>query len=246
MMPGYVVDKYLVTSDTGDVILATTKKGSKKVILKKIEKNKLTLRAISNQIRAGVALSNHPNIAKLLGHHDDGKHCILVFEYVEGKDLFQWIVDNNHTPMKESVARSLLKQLVDALEYTHSQGIAHMDIKLENVLYNEISGKVKLIDFGLCEKLSPACRKWAGTWFDFSIDFPLINVVAFDLFRDYACPCILKRHPFSNAAADVWSLGTLLYSLLFGMVSRYTWCRYDPLTRYQNCSYHSLERKERT
>lgn len=197
-MPNFEVHKVLDSSSVGAVFLALKDK-STKVVLKRIQKTPNTARLIVNEIRAGQALSNHPNVAKLLSYHQETPYCYLVFEYIEGVDLFTWLEENDNYPMPESLARSVFVQLVQALRYCHSKGIAHMDLKLENVLFDEKSGKATLIDFGLSEKLSANCKKWCGTW-------------------DYTCPSILRRESFSNAAADVWSLGTLLFVLLYGML----------------------------
>jgi serine/threonine-protein kinase len=54
-------------------------------------------------------------------------------------------------PFDERLARHIFVQVIKALEYCHSKGICHRDVKLENLLLNE-AGMVKLIDFGIARK----------------------------------------------------------------------------------------------
>lgn len=200
--------KLLSSSGEGEVYLARHKGNGKKVILKRIA-NEINSKghrrpcAIAiNEIRALKTLKRHSNIARLLFHFKDDTSMYLVIKYFKGLDLFHWFAKNHFQPMKESTAKKVLVQLIAALEYAHQHGIAHMDLKLENVVFNEKSHRIKLIDFGLAEPTSQQCTTWCGT-------------------KDYVCPSILRRVPYSNVLADVWSLGTLLFILLYGMVH---WC----------------------
>jgi serine kinase len=102
------------------------------------------------------------------------------------------------TPLPESTARKIFRQIVEVMTYCHSQGIAHLDLKLENILLSS-SGKIFLIDFGLCE-IQQTTRRPSDSFVG-SID--------------YASPEILDRKPFDSFKADIWSLGTLLYCLVF-------------------------------
>jgi 5'-AMP-activated protein kinase, catalytic alpha subunit len=81
-------------------------------------------------------------------------------EFVEGGDLFDAI--SNASKLSEDVTKQYFSQIVLGLEYLHSQGITHRDMKPENILIGE-GGKIKIADFGLGnffreeEKLRTAC-----------------------------------------------------------------------------------------
>ena len=72
----------------------------------------------------------------------------IAMEYIEGGDLFDFLKDNfGQRGMGESFARLVMRDVLCSLEYIHSKGVVHRDVKLENLLVDEQMG-VKLIDFG--------------------------------------------------------------------------------------------------
>lgn len=70
--------------------------------------------------------------------------------------MFQYL-DKRDFKISEDRARSIAHQIASALYYLHSYGIAHRDIKLENILMSETSddSELKLVDFGLSKILGP-------------------------------------------------------------------------------------------
>jgi len=101
----------------------------------------------------------------------------------------------------ESEARRLFSQLLSALAYLHDRSIAHADIKLDNILYEESQNKVKLVDFG-SSALDPASRPPAGLCGTFAYMSPELVSEAAD--TDYY-------------KADVWALGVALYVASTGL-----------------------------
>ena len=67
-------------------------------------------------------------------------------EYCSGGDLFDHIVEN--TKVENQDAARIFLQILDAIEYMHSQGVSHRDLKPENMLLDQ-NRNVKIIDFGL-------------------------------------------------------------------------------------------------
>jgi calcium-dependent protein kinase len=73
----------------------------------------------------------------------------MVTEICTGGELFDKIIDKGH--FSEEEARVIFKQMVQSLNYCHSQKVAHRDLKPENFLFSnkEKDSQIKLIDFGL-------------------------------------------------------------------------------------------------
>ena len=91
---------------------------------------------------------DHPNIRQVYGYGYIGdRHCI-VMEYLEGDDLEALLQAGRRFTDEE--LRRWWNQTVDALNYTHSLGIAHRDIKPSN-LFLDKKGNVKLLDFGIAK-----------------------------------------------------------------------------------------------
>ncbi|KAG0204259.1 hypothetical protein BGX28_003754 [Mortierella sp. GBA30] len=115
-------------------------------------------------------------------------------------DLFECI--EHHSKFTESQARVIIKQIVDCVYYLNSRGICHRDIKDENIVIDN-DFVVKLIDFGS------------------AVIIPKPQGKLFDRFYgtiNYASPEILKGEKYRAEAAEIWSLGILLYTVLYGEV----------------------------
>jgi len=197
-IPGYTVEKKIGNGSFGDVWLARKEDdvsaNPQYFVVKKIAKDKMKMA----EVQAGEML-DHPNIVKYYGHLDDDTCHYLVLEYIKGMDLFSFMEERNFEPLPEYLARKIFSQLASAVHYCHQKGVAHHDLKLENVLIDpENNHKVKLIDLGLCkieEEDTASCVDVCGS-------------------VDYISPEILEELPYSAQKSDVWSLGVILYCLL--------------------------------
>ncbi|KAF9918091.1 hypothetical protein FBU30_000376 [Linnemannia zychae] len=115
-------------------------------------------------------------------------------------DLFECI--EHHSKFSESQARMIFKQIVECVDYLNSRGICHRDIKDENIVIDN-DFRVKLIDFGS------------------AVIIPKPQGKLFDRFYgtiNYASPEILKGEKYRAESAEIWSLGILLYTILYGEV----------------------------
>jgi len=141
----------------------------------------------------------------------------LVYEYVEGQDLFSFIEQRDFQPLNEEFVKKIFSQLVNTLDYLHQLGICHRDLKMENVMIDR-SGKLFLIDFDLCSFCSPneLCKTYCGT-------------------PAYAPAEIVAKSPYSPFLADVYSLGVLLYSMLYAHYP------FNLLDRFQALVSHQKE-----
>merc|ERR1719359_1585275 len=153
----------------------------------------------------------HKNIISIKGHgQGTDRHSHLYFIFMElagGGELFDQVIDRGANAMPEATARAFFNQMLDGVAYCHLAGVAHRDLKLENVLLNE-AGVVKLIDFGLSH-VYPR-DKAAGT---IDRSRPLRDVCGS---KSYAAPEVLAAQGYDGFAADMWSLGVCLFAMLSG------------------------------
>ncbi len=98
-----------------------------------------------------LASLNHPNIGHIYGLEEAEGQKALVLELVEGPTLADRI---KHGPIPVAEALPIAKQIAEALEAAHEQGVIHRDLKPANVKVKD-DGTVKVLDFGLAEAFQP-------------------------------------------------------------------------------------------
>ncbi|CAN6338863.1 unnamed protein product [Urochloa humidicola] len=143
----------------------------------------------------------HPNVLRLHEVLATRAKVYLVMELAPGGDLLSRLASLPRRRLPEHAARRVFAQLAAALAYCHARGVAHRDVKLQNVLLLD-SGVIKVSDFGLSAlpdtlrddgRLHTACGTPA-----------------------YAAPEVLRRKSYDGAKADAWSCGVILFVLLAG------------------------------
>jgi len=137
----------------------------------------------------------HQNICRLYQVVETKRDIFLILEYCEQGEMFDYIVTKNK--LSEPEARYFFRQLVQAISYTHRQGYAHRDLKPENLLLKGDLRLLKVIDFGLSSRTGKQLDTYCGS-------------------LCYAAPEIIMNRPYSGPAADIWSMGVLLYILVTG------------------------------
>ncbi|XP_067671889.1 testis-specific serine/threonine-protein kinase 2-like [Haliotis asinina] len=138
----------------------------------------------------------HPNIVDVYAVFETDKYTLTVMELVEGGSLLDLLAQESN--LSEQRVKLIFSQLVEAVNACHQVGIAHRDLKLENVLL-DLDGNIKLSDFGLCicQDQRVSNNVFCGT-------------VA------YSSPEVLTGRGYDAFKLDIWSLGVILYSLVCG------------------------------
>jgi serine/threonine protein kinase len=134
---------------------------------------------------------------KIHNYTEDEKYFIIVMESPKNCiDLWDFISINGS--LKERLAQYFIMQILDTLVNMRTLGVLHRDIKDENILIDQSTYQLKVIDFG------------AGTHFtdDYLTDFQGTRV--------YSPPEWIASQRYVGDEATVWSLGILLYNMVYG------------------------------
>jgi protein-serine/threonine kinase len=149
-----------------------------------------------NEYKIGSQL-NHPNIMRTIDIDEESK--LLMFEHIIGTDLLDYLNLNSCTNGEYLITS--FYHVLHALEYMHDIGIAHRDIKVENILLGKEGKDVKVIDFGQ------------------SIEFKKNDnyQYAYDLCgtEGYFPPEYYNQPEYMPDKVDVWCCGVVLYNLVF-------------------------------
>lgn len=148
-------------------------------------------------------LFDHPNIPKV---YYMTKHT-LVMEYLPGKDLYYHIVSKTLSDRKDldtsrREIKNIFTQLCKCISYVHSLNYVHCDLKPENIMYDQLTAHIKIIDWGFAKKVEEIDHRDArGSLFYVAPE------VVFD---------IDSRH--IGKENDVWALGIILYVVSSGFM----------------------------
>lgn len=134
----------------------------KQIVIKSINKDRDCAHMIDREVVAGQQLS-HKNICKYFARFEDADQDYLAFEFIEGSfvkkilnlihagtDLFKYYRERNFVPFTDKEAHYIFRQIAKAVMNCHDNNVAHLDIKLDNIMIDPKTHKAKLIDFGLC------------------------------------------------------------------------------------------------
>ena len=160
------------------------------------KKNIFSLNKIKNEVKIMSKLRKHNNIVKLFELFETEDHYCLVMENIVGGNLLNAINKMNKIP--ENLAKIIFKQLIKTLQYIHSNGIVHRDIKPDNILL-DLDNTIKICDFGV-SKIIPEgqlIRDSCGT-------------------PAFVAPEILLDYPYDPYPTDIWSSGVVLYAMTTG------------------------------
>jgi len=152
----YLLERCLGSGAMGSVFLAKHKELQKKFALKLIQHSGLSDPAYLARFRIeakALGKLQHPNIVQVTDYGVDSRNSglpYLVMEYLEGTTLFHYLREKGHLSIEEALP--LLESIASAVDYAHSCGVLHRDLKSKNIfLVQDFSGlqQVKILDFGL-------------------------------------------------------------------------------------------------
>ena len=200
------IDEYIITSELGigsyaSVKLGIHKETKNKFAIKIYDKNMINdddkKYTIKNEIFILNQLDNE-NVMKLYDVIETNRYLYLIMEYINGISLLDFIQKQKNHRIDENKCKELFYQIVKGILYCQNENICHRDIKLENILI--VNNKIiKIIDFGFAIK----CNRneyqefFCGTVY-------------------YMPPEIVNKQRYIPFYSDIWSLGVLLYAMIFG------------------------------
>ncbi|ESQ56145.1 hypothetical protein EUTSA_v10025228mg [Eutrema salsugineum] len=156
---------------------------------------------IIREIEAMRRLHHHPNVLKIHEVMATKTKIYLVVELATGGELFEKILRFGR--LNEPAARRYFQQLASALTFCHRDGIAHRDVKPQNLLLDK-QGNLKVSDFGL--SALPEHRSSTG----------MLHTACGT--PAYTAPEVIAQRGYDGAKADSWSCGVFLFVLLAGYV----------------------------
>ena len=159
-----------------------------------------------------LASLNHPNIAHLYGFEDAAGTHALVMELVPGPTLADRIAEG---PLALRDALPIARQIADALEAAHEQGVIHRDLKPANIKIKD-DGSVKVLDFGLAKALTAEAGSGAAD----PSNSPTLTARATQMgmilgTAAYMSPEQARGRPVDRRA-DIWAFGCVFYEMLTG------------------------------
>ena len=241
-----ILEKCIGKGSYGEVYITSKKGSTLKFATKKFERDHLegteAMKYLKNEIIILQHLK-HPNIVKYEDIKKTKKHFYIVMEYCNGGELSKALEkyqEKYKKPFSQEIVQYLMRQIISAFKYIHSQKIIHRDIKLENILVNfeneqdkeelnMMKATVKIIDFGFACQISKSGLQYSTLGSPINMD-----------------PIILKklnsrgkkaRQLGYDQKADIWSLGTICYEMLIGKSAFDAEDMQELVTKIENGTY---------
>jgi len=206
-LPKQVSDDYTLSGEVlaasnGKVQLATSNLNPKETfVVKEFDLKHMSASAqyhLKGELSVFLCM-DHPHVARLVDVYECPEQLNLVMEHISGGELF----DRAHhvKSFSDFDAADAIRQILSAVNYIHSHGMVHRDLKLENILYDSKDGQhLKLIDFGFSKFCNPLSRMHTSCG---TVHFVAPEVVD-------------SSFPMYTSKCDVWSVGVITYVLLSG------------------------------
>ena len=208
----YRIDERLNEGGMGTVYRAThvlmEKTVAIKVLRPSLAADEKIVARFSREARAASRIS-HPNTLSVTDFGEDENGVVfLVMEFLSGRTLKQLIRDEGPLPLTRVV--EIVRQVGDALNAAHQQGVVHRDLKSDNImLLDTVAGDhAKVLDFGIAKINEPEGRDTG------SLTAPNLVIGT----PQYMSPEQCSQETEIDSRSDIYSLGVILYEMLVGHV----------------------------
>ncbi|CAO3688101.1 unnamed protein product [Rhizopus stolonifer] len=171
-----------------------------KILLKSPDLQQLQLQQLEMDIQSQL---KHPHLLALHRATQDQDYLYMIMELCDQGDLFDFVIKDQNLVRDQDLIKTWFCQILDAVDHMHQQGLYHRDLKLENILLQSETDTVcKVADFGLATRERYSLEFGCGS----------TSYLAPEHFEDDGTDLV----PYDAAASDVWSLGILLLTFMFG------------------------------
>ena len=203
-------DEKLGEGMTGAVFKAHVKSSGQEVAIKNVRKNLVRdVKALLKEITL-LAQCDHPNIVRIIGSAEDRHNVYMALEVCTGGAMLDTLMSSATHHFEEEQVGRMAVMMFRAIEYCHSHGIAHRDLKLDNWLFEKPDGELKLIDFGLSKKFYSGDYDHNG----------MMRMTSFLGTPGFVAPEMQQTHLGERSEytteVDIWSLGVIVFALLSG------------------------------
>jgi hypothetical protein len=207
----FILGRTLGTGANSKVKIAENKNTGDKVAIKILKKSETSndakfLELVLTEVKTMSTLS-HGNIVNFLEYNENGvvkkadgrevQVIYIVLELATGGELFDYVSTTGR--FNEPIARFYMKQMIDALNYVHTQGVTHRDMKPENLLFDGFFN-LKIADFGFAAPIEGR----DGTGF---------NKTKLGT-ESYMAPEIHLRKPYQGASVDLFASAIILFIMV--------------------------------
>ncbi|CAD8042972.1 unnamed protein product [Paramecium primaurelia] len=180
-------------------IIKCRKRENNEIFVAKIQRINHFLIERELQINLHIAQNPHENVASIVEYYFENDQIIFIYPYFSGGTLNQ-LVNSNYKDLSKIKVKTIMKKIFSGLNHIHSLGIIHRDIKMDNIMLEDINDhkSIRIIDFGFSafkDNLNYLCEK-CGT-------------------IGYFAPEIINGQ-FYNQKCDIYSLAQVFHMLLTG------------------------------